>query len=106
MPAPLIGPPSCRGTVPGDQRVAADAGAHRSRSVAPRQLRAAVGRAGDQRVWLADHAHRIADQHIVFDQEDSDAFEGKLQLSQLRNLVSSRAAATVLAENYVGLEQV
>ena len=30
----------------------------------------------------------------------------KLQLSQLRNVVSSRAAATVLAENYVGLERV
>jgi len=29
-----------------------------------------------------------------------------LQLSQLRNVVSSRAAATVLAENYVGLVKV
>jgi p-hydroxybenzoate 3-monooxygenase len=37
---------------------------------------------------------------------DSDDFEGKLQLSQLRNVVSSRAAATVLAENYVGLVRV
>ena len=37
---------------------------------------------------------------------ESDAFERKLQLSQLRNVVSSRAAATVLAENYVGLERV
>jgi p-hydroxybenzoate 3-monooxygenase len=36
----------------------------------------------------------------------SDAFEAKLQLSQLRNVVSSRAAATVLAENYVGLARV
>jgi p-hydroxybenzoate 3-monooxygenase len=32
-----------------------------------------------------------------------DPFEQQLQLSQLRNVVSSRAAATVLAENYVGL---
>jgi p-hydroxybenzoate 3-monooxygenase len=37
---------------------------------------------------------------------ESDDFERKLQLSQLRNVVSSRAAATVLAENYVGLERV
>ena len=37
---------------------------------------------------------------------DSDAFEVKLQLSQLRYVVSSRAAATVLAENYVGLVKV
>jgi p-hydroxybenzoate 3-monooxygenase len=35
-----------------------------------------------------------------------DPFERKLQLAQLRNVVSSRAAATVLAENYVGLERV
>ena len=34
---------------------------------------------------------------------DGDPFEQKLQLSQLRHVVSSRAAATVLAENYVGL---
>jgi p-hydroxybenzoate 3-monooxygenase len=37
----------------------------------------------------------------VFD--DDDAFQRKLQLSQLRYTVSSRAAATSLAENYVGL---
>ena len=37
---------------------------------------------------------------------DADPFELQLQLSQLRNVVSSRAAATVLAENYVGLEAV
>jgi p-hydroxybenzoate 3-monooxygenase len=32
-----------------------------------------------------------------------DPFERALQLSQLRYVVSSRAAATSLAENYVGL---
>ena len=37
---------------------------------------------------------------------DGDPFEQKLQLSQLRHVVSSRAAATMLAENYVGLEAV
>jgi p-hydroxybenzoate 3-monooxygenase len=37
---------------------------------------------------------------------EGDAFEQQLQLSQLRNVVASRAAATVLAENYVGLARV
>ena len=37
---------------------------------------------------------------------EGDPFERKLQLAQLRNVVSSHAAATVLAENYVGLERV
>ena len=32
-----------------------------------------------------------------------DSFDAKLQLSQLNYLTSSRAAATSLAENYVGL---
>ena len=34
-----------------------------------------------------------------------DAFDLKLQLSQLRYVTTSRAAATSLAENYVGVEQ-
>jgi p-hydroxybenzoate 3-monooxygenase len=38
--------------------------------------------------------------------EGQDAFELKLQLSQLRYVTSSQAAAAALAENYVGLEQV
>ena len=33
-----------------------------------------------------------------------DAFEARLQRSQLDYVVRSRAAATTLAENYVGLE--
>ena len=37
---------------------------------------------------------------------DDDAFQHQIQLSQLRYTVGSRAAATSLAENYVGLEQV
>jgi p-hydroxybenzoate 3-monooxygenase len=35
--------------------------------------------------------------------EGPSGFEEKLQLAQLLYVVSSRAAATTLAENYVGL---
>jgi p-hydroxybenzoate 3-monooxygenase len=38
--------------------------------------------------------------------DDSDEFDVKLQLAQLAYVCSSRAAATSLAENYVGLERV
>jgi p-hydroxybenzoate 3-monooxygenase len=37
---------------------------------------------------------------------DADPFQHRLQLSQLRYVTSSRAAATTLAENYVGLAEV
>jgi p-hydroxybenzoate 3-monooxygenase len=43
--------------------------------------------------WMTSMLHRI----------DDDPFTLQLQLSQLRYTVSSRAAATSLAENYVGL---
>jgi p-hydroxybenzoate 3-monooxygenase len=54
-----------------------------------------------RRVWRAEHfsswmtgmLHRL----------DGDEFDLKLQLSQLRYVTSSTAAATSLAENYVGL---
>jgi p-hydroxybenzoate 3-monooxygenase len=46
--------------------------------------------------WMTSMLHRF----------DGDPFQHQLQLSQLRYTVSSRAAATSLAENYVGLEQV
>jgi p-hydroxybenzoate 3-monooxygenase len=54
-----------------------------------------------ERVWRATH---LADwmttmMHVVPGQ---DEFESALQLAQLRNLVTSRAAATMLAENYTG----
>jgi p-hydroxybenzoate 3-monooxygenase len=57
-----------------------------------------------RRVWRAEHfswwmtalLHRF----------DSDEFDLKLQLSQLRYVTSSTAAATSLAENYVGIERV
>ena len=55
-----------------------------------------------KRIWRAEHfswwmttmLHRFP---------DGDAFQEKLQRSQLDYVVSSRAAATSLAENYVGL---
>jgi p-hydroxybenzoate 3-monooxygenase len=55
-----------------------------------------------RRVWRAEHfswwmtsmLHRFP---------DDDPFGARLQLSQLRYTVGSRAAATSLAENYVGL---
>jgi p-hydroxybenzoate 3-monooxygenase len=58
-----------------------------------------------RRVWRAEHFSWWMTS-MLHRSPESDAFEGKLQLSQLRNVVSSRAAATVLAENYVGLERV
>jgi len=58
-----------------------------------------------RRVWRAEHfswwmtsmLHRL---------ESGDEFDSRLQLSQLAYVCSSRAAATSLAENYVGLESV
>ncbi|HEU5086956.1 MAG TPA: 4-hydroxybenzoate 3-monooxygenase, partial [Roseiflexaceae bacterium] len=58
-----------------------------------------------RRVWRAEHfswwmtsmLHRFP---------GDDVFGEQLQLSQLRYLISSRAAATSLAENYVWLERV
>jgi p-hydroxybenzoate 3-monooxygenase len=47
--------------------------------------------------WMTSMLHRF---------EDDDDFQERLQLSQLRYLCSSTAAATTLAENYVGLERV
>ena len=57
-----------------------------------------------RRVWRAEHFSwwmtSMLHRHGV------DPFEGRLQLSQLEYVCSSRAAATSLAENYVGLERV
>ena len=46
--------------------------------------------------WMTSMLHRYGD----------DAFEARLQLSQLEYVCSSPAAATSLAENYVGLDRV
>ncbi|MDP9260291.1 MAG: 4-hydroxybenzoate 3-monooxygenase [Actinomycetota bacterium] len=58
-----------------------------------------------RRIWRAEHFSWWMTS-MLHRSPGSDAFEGKLQLSQLRNVVASRAAATVLAENYVGLVKV
>jgi p-hydroxybenzoate 3-monooxygenase len=47
--------------------------------------------------WMTSMLHRFA---------GDDPFEAELQRSQLHYVTSSRAAATTLAENYVGLERV
>jgi p-hydroxybenzoate 3-monooxygenase len=48
--------------------------------------------------WMTAMLHRFDD--------DQDDFQHQLQLSQLRYVCSSQAAATTLAENYVGMQQV
>jgi p-hydroxybenzoate 3-monooxygenase len=58
-----------------------------------------------RRVWRAEHFSWWMTS-MLHRPPDGDPFELKLQLSQLRHVVSSHAAATVLAENYVGLERV
>ncbi|MDX6538772.1 MAG: p-hydroxybenzoate 3-monooxygenase [Gaiellales bacterium] len=58
-----------------------------------------------RRVWRAEHFSWWMTSMLHRDPK-GDPFEQQLQLSQLRNVVASRAAATVLAENYVGLETV
>jgi len=58
-----------------------------------------------RRVWRAEHFSWWMTQ-MLHRAEDHDPFDLKLQLSQLRYVTSSDAAATTLAENYVGLETV
>jgi len=45
--------------------------------------------------WMTQMLHRMPD--------DEDGFQAHLQRAQLNHVVSSRAAATALAENYVGV---
>ena len=54
------------------------------------------------RVWRAEHFSWWMTS-MLHDLGDGDPFGQRLQLSQLRYVASSRAAATGLAENYVGL---
>jgi p-hydroxybenzoate 3-monooxygenase len=58
-----------------------------------------------RRVWRAEHFSWWMTS-MLHRAPGGDAFDLRLQLSQLRYLASSRAAAASLAENYVGLEQV
>ena len=55
-----------------------------------------------RRVWRAEHFSWWMTSMLHTD-PDGDGFDRRLQLSQLHQTVSSRAAATTLAENYVGL---
>jgi p-hydroxybenzoate 3-monooxygenase len=55
-----------------------------------------------RRVWRATHFSWWMTS-MLHTQPGGDTLESELQLSQLRYVTSSRAAATTLAENYVGL---
>jgi p-hydroxybenzoate 3-monooxygenase len=55
-----------------------------------------------RRVWRAEHFSWWMTS-MLHRPDGGDAFDVQLQLSQLRYLVTSTAAATTLAENYVGL---
>jgi p-hydroxybenzoate 3-monooxygenase len=57
-----------------------------------------VWRAQDFSSWMTSLLHRFPD--------DPSGFQGRLQRAQLAYVTSSRAAATTLAENYVGFERV
>jgi p-hydroxybenzoate 3-monooxygenase len=58
-----------------------------------------------RRVWRAEHFSWWMTQ-MLHRPDGQDAFDHKLQLSQLRYVTGSPAAAAALAENYVGLEVV
>ncbi|MGZ4413146.1 MAG: 4-hydroxybenzoate 3-monooxygenase [Gaiellaceae bacterium] len=58
-----------------------------------------------RRVWRAEHFSWWMTS-MLHKLPAGDAFDEKLQLSQLRYVTTSRSAATSLAENYVGLERV
>jgi p-hydroxybenzoate 3-monooxygenase len=58
-----------------------------------------------RRIWRAEHFSWWMTSMLHLD-PGATAFERRLQLSQLRYVAGSRAAATSLAENYVGLDVV
>jgi p-hydroxybenzoate 3-monooxygenase len=58
-----------------------------------------------RRVWRAEHFSWWMTSMLHRFPGGSEGFEAKLQRSQLDYVTSSRAAATTLAENYVGLDQ-
>jgi p-hydroxybenzoate 3-monooxygenase len=59
-----------------------------------------------RRVWRAEHFSWWMTSMLHRFDDDDDGFQQRLQIAQLRYVCSSRAAATSLAENYVGLERV
>jgi p-hydroxybenzoate 3-monooxygenase len=58
-----------------------------------------------RRVWRAEHFSWWMTQ-MLHRPDDQDTFDLRLQLSQLRYVTTSQAAAAALAENYVGLDVV
>ena len=58
-----------------------------------------------RRVWRAEHFSWWMTT-MLHNAPGADAFDERLQLSQLRYVTTSQAAATGLAENYVGLQHV
>ena len=58
-----------------------------------------------RRIWRAEHFSWWMTS-MLHRPEDADTFDLKLQLSQLRYVTTSQAAAISLAENYVGLDVV
>jgi p-hydroxybenzoate 3-monooxygenase len=59
-----------------------------------------------RRVWRAEHFSWWMTSMLHRFPDDESGFEAGLQRAQLEYVTSSRAAATTLAENYVGLERV
>ena len=59
-----------------------------------------------RRVWRAEHFSSWMTSMLHRFPDDDGGFQHKLQLSQLRYVTTSAAAAASLAENYVGLETV
>jgi p-hydroxybenzoate 3-monooxygenase len=87
-----------------DVRVLAEALVRRLRT-GDRTLLDGYSRECLRRVWRCEHFSWWMTSMLHL-QPDGDPFDLKLQLSQLRYVTTSEAAARSLAENYVGLEQV
>jgi p-hydroxybenzoate 3-monooxygenase len=87
-----------------DVRILAEGLVNFYRTGSPTLLRAYSERAL-RRVWRAEHFSWWMTS-MLHRADASNEFELKLQLAQLRYVVTSDAAATTLAENYVGLAAV
>ncbi|MGZ4398215.1 MAG: 4-hydroxybenzoate 3-monooxygenase [Gaiellaceae bacterium] len=87
-----------------DVRILAEAIVHWYRA-GDRALLDAYSDACLRRVWRAEHFSWWMTS-MLHRHPGDDPFELRLQLSQLRYVTSSEAAARTLAENYVGLERI
>jgi len=54
-----------------------------------------------RRIWHASHFSYWMT-HVLHRLDDASAFERRLQVAELEHVTASRAAATAMAENYVG----